>query len=98
MANDMTIATEIRDQLGGAALAMMGATNVLGDERALQMKIRGSRTVTNLRIELADDDTYTVSFFKIRGYDVRTVGELAGVYADQLRTVIEKQTGLYLSL
>lgn len=98
MTNDMTIATEIRNQLGHRALMMMGALNVLGGERSLQFKIRGSQKVSNIRIELAADDTYTVKFFKIRGLNVKTVAELDGVYVDGLHGVIESNTGLYLSL
>jgi hypothetical protein len=94
----MTVATEIRDQLGARALAMMGATNVLGDERALQFKIGGCKKITNIRIELADDDTYTVEFWKIRGFDMTKIHTAEMVYADGLRQVIEGQTGLYLSL
>jgi hypothetical protein len=99
MNNDMTIATEIRNQLGGSALFMMGAKNVLGGERDLQFKISGSpKKVTNIRIELAADDTYTVEFFKIRGLNVSKLATAEGVYVDQLRPVIESHTALRLSL
>jgi hypothetical protein len=98
MNNAANTAQTIADQLGTPALAMMGATNLLGDDRALQFKIRGCRKVTNIRIELADDDTYTVAFWKIRGLDMAKVAEVDMVYADGLRQVIEAKTGLYLSI
>jgi len=96
MSNTMQIANEIRNQLGAAAFVMMGATNLVGDARALQFKIRGSK-VTNIRIELAADDTYTVAFWKIRGAKMQKIDETEMVYADQLRPIIERATGLYLS-
>lgn len=98
MQTDMTVANEIRNQLGHAAFVMMGARNLVGDEKSLQFKIQGSRKATHVRITLDPTDTYTVEFMKVRGYDVKTVASLSMVYADGLRKVIETNTGLYLSL
>ena len=36
------------------------------------------------RVILADDDTYTLEFFSIRGVNVKTISEHAMVYADNL--------------
>lgn len=99
MTNDMSIATTIRDQIGSRAFVMMGAKGLTGDSRSLQFKIgSNAKRVTNVHIELAADDTYTVSFWNIRGYSMKLLKQVEGVYCDQLRGIIESETGLYLSL
>lgn len=94
-----TAAEIIRDQLGGGALMMLGAKDILGSENALQFAIRGSRKVSKIRITLDPSDTYTVEFFKKNGrFDYATVATVEGVYVDSLHAVIETNTGLYTSL
>lgn len=97
---DLTAANTILEQLGGNKFrAMTGAKDFVGDTRALQFRLpKNPKGVTNVRIELADDDTYTVKFFKIRKWDVTALGEQAMVYADSLRAVFESGTGLRTTL
>ena len=94
--SDLTVANEIRDQIGHQTFLMLGAQNLLGSEKGLSFKIRGSRKVSRIRIELAADDTYTVTFLKITGraLNVKTIATEEGVYVDSLHRVIESNTGL----
>jgi hypothetical protein len=96
----MTVAATIRQQVGSRAFVMMGSRLILEDERSILFEIRGCPKINKARITLEPTDTYRVEFFKIarRGLDVTTVADHEGVYADSLRPLIEKQTGLYLSL
>lgn len=77
---------------------MLGAQNLLGSEKGLSFKIRGSQQVSHIQIELTPADTYTVTFLKVRARVTKTVAVAEGVYADCLRKVIESHTGLYTRL
>lgn len=102
------IATEIRNQLGQKALYMMGAYDMLATERGLHFKFRGSKKCNAVQIVLCSDDTYHVEFVKyqplkltsrgLTGGTIKTVREFHGMYAEQLHTLIEIETGLRLSL
>src|SRR5262245_36013186 len=98
--SDLSVANIIRDQLGNRALFMLGAKDLLGSEteKSLSFRVRGSPTVNHIRIALAPNDTYTVTFSKVRGLKVKEVAKLEDVYVDSLHRVIEKNTGLYTSL
>ena len=52
----------------------------------------------HLHITLDPSDTYTVAFWRVRGPSCKEIESLSFVYADQLRAVVEKRTGLRLSL
>jgi hypothetical protein len=101
-ANSMNIANEIRRQVGPRAFAMMGAKNLLGSEDSLQFKIgRNAKRVTHIRITLDPSDTYRVEFIRVGRapmFKTTPVADFDGVYADSLHTLIEGNTGLYLSL
>jgi len=94
----MTTATTIQQQLGNRTFAMLGAFNFLDHGDALGFRFKGSRKANHLKVTLAADDTYTMTFTKIRGYDFATVKTVDGVYADSMHRVIESTTGLYTSL
>ena len=94
----MTIARTIQTQLGGA-LVMMGAHTLIDHGDALSFKFRGSRKANYLKITLAGDDTYTMDFLKVgRNFSIKEVASLSGVYASNVKSVIETTTGLYTSL
>lgn len=99
-----TIATTILEQLGGAGrlVAMMGARNFLDLGDGLQFKLgRGAANkATHLTITLTADDLYTVRFQRVakRGLEISEKGTTEGVYADQIRGLIERETGMYLSI
>lgn len=92
----MQVAQTIMAQLGGNRfVAMTGASTFVGDDRSLTFKIgRGAANKANrVRISLNDADLYDLTFFSIRGVDVRTVGEVSGVYADRLQAAFKDATG-----
>jgi len=99
---DLTVANVILEQLGGRRfIAMTGARNILGDATSLQLKIgRGARDgITNLRVELdLGSDTYTVTFYRIRGTKVAEVADFSMVHGDQLRSIFTSTTGFDTSL
>ena len=79
---------------------MLGTKLFMGDANSLMFDIRGCKTINKIRVTLAADDTYTVTFYKIArgGLSVATIATREGIYNDMLHAVIESETGLYLSL
>ena len=104
MATDTTIATEILRQLGGSRfVAMTGAKHVFASDegRTLQFRLPSSFAkdgINAVRVTLEDSDTYTVRYFRVRGTNVKPMGEDELVYADCLRRTFERRTGLSTSL
>lgn len=95
--SDLTVAREIARQLGPQAIALLGASQLVGGENFLQFKIRGCDRINCIRITLDANDTYTLAFWWIgrRATNVRKVSEREGIYCDMLHDVIESETGLY---
>jgi hypothetical protein len=98
-----SVATEILRQLGGQKLrAMLGMKGYLvvdaseGFSGGVDFKFPNKTKTAPNRVEilLADDDTYTVRFYR----DSRKLKEHDGIYADGLIDVFESETGLYLAL
>lgn len=97
--NTLDVAEKIQEQIGGRAFAMMGATNLMGDEKSLTFKISGSKNVSHVRVTLdALTDTYRIEFLKIRGVKVSTFHNSYGLQVSQLNEAISNHTGLALSL
>jgi hypothetical protein len=96
--SDLTVAKEIYNQLGKKAMFMMGAKNIAGDNNSLSFKISGSPKYNFIKITLNSLDLYDVKFIKYFNYKITREVEVNNVYNDQLKDVIEKNTGLYLSL
>jgi hypothetical protein len=96
----MTIAQTIAEQIGRPAFAMMGAKNIVAGERDLTFKVgANAKKVTHVRVTLDPSDTYSVEFIRVgRNYSVTTLASVALVHVEQLRSTIEANTGLYLSL
>ena len=101
------VGLEIQRQLGNMTLRMLGARNLLttNDARGgLQFKIgRNSNRITHIAITLDHDDTYRVTFSRVNSPRskrplIEVVAFTAGIYAEQLRDVIETHTGLYTTL
>jgi len=99
---DMTVAKEIRNQIGKAAFFMIGAKNFVGDTKMLRFKImRNAKKVTHVMITLDDSDTYTVEFIKVGNapkFVTKTLDSISMVYADMLKSVIGSGTGLELNM
>ena len=100
---DNTVAATILEQLGGVRIGVMiGAKSIGLDGRKLKVRFaaKSLNKSNHFEIELADNDTYAVSFWKIGrgGLECKKVAETTMVYANGLRQVVEQSTGLYLSL
>jgi len=96
---NMQVAKTIQKQLGHKALVMMGAKNQAGGKNYLSFRIgRNAKGVNYIKITLTAMDTYDVEFGAIRGTNYKIKSEAKGIYADMLHDVIEKNTGMYLSL
>lgn len=99
----MTIAQTILAQLGGAnrLKAMTGAHSFVAGERDLTFQF-GRKSPRNqikyVKIILTPDDLYTVKFFQYKKLEAIEVASISGIYADMLKTTIENETGLFLSL
>jgi len=91
---DLTVAKDIRKQIGEKALFMLGADNFAGDEKSLSFRIKGSNNANLIKITLTGADDYTMEFGKIWGGRYRIVNTVRGVYADMLNKTIEENTGL----
>lgn len=104
MADSMAVPEEILRQLGGNRfVAMTGASSFAGSKDALSFKLRtGAAGIRGVRIVLDPSDTYNVAFYKwtmkggVKHFGI--VKQVDGVYADQLREVFTRATGLETSL
>lgn len=78
---------------------MTGAKDFMGDADSLAFKLpRGARDGINyVKITLVAD-LYTVTFYRFRGTNLKALYEVEMVYADQLREVFTRYTGLETSL
>lgn len=94
MTTNIEIAETIRQQLGSGSLFMVGAKQLVAEERALRFRImRNEKGITHVRIELAADDTYTVELITVRCAKFRSTA-INGVYVDSLHETLERETGL----
>ncbi len=95
----MNIAQTIASQLGHKALFMIGAKNLIAGKDYLQMRIgRNSGNWNCLKIALNGLDLYNMTFYKIRKLTVTKKKTVDNIYCDQLRDIIETETGLRTSL
>ena len=97
VANSMVVAETIRAQIGNMAFTLLGASALAGDHNSLQFSIKGCKRINKIRIELNALDTYTVHFYKYNRstFECPEVSCVDFVYADNLHSVIESETGLY---
>ena len=98
---NIDIAKAILEQLGGSRFsAMTGAKNFASGVRSLQFSLpRAQKNGANkVRIKLTRDDLYTVEFWFLRGAHLSRVSVHDMVYADQLRALFTRETGLDTSL
>lgn len=95
----MIVAETIRQQIGNKALFMMGAKDLRGDDNSLTFNIgRNSFGVNVIQIKLNSMDLYDVTFYRLRKLELTEKSKAEGVYFDMLHAIIEKNTGMYLSL
>lgn len=94
----MKAANEILNQLGGNKfIAMTGAT-CYSDGNTLVSKFKGSKVANIMYITLNENDLYDVKICKFKGMSIKTVKEINGTYANTLKPLFEKTTGLRASL
>ena len=98
---DKRQAGETLKQLGGNRfIAMTGAKNFVVGPKGMGFKIgRNAKNVNYVRIDLdRGKDLYDMyfNFVSVRGVKVKS--KVKGVYADQLRGMFTKHTGMYTSL
>lgn len=94
------VAATILQQLGGNRfIVMTGAKNFVYSKDTLWFNVPKTKNKANkVAVKLDPNDTYTMTFYKIRGVEVKTVSEHDGLYWDQLQSVFTKETGLYTKL
>lgn len=99
---DDSVARTILEQMGGTGrlVAMAGAKGFVYDANAVSFKFpnRDRNRPNYCKVELAADDTYTVTFGRIVKWDLRSASTVEGIYWDQLVELFENATGIYLSL
>ena len=92
------IAATIYHQLGGGRFGIMtGAKNLIHGDNGLRFNLpRGfaKNGINLVKVTLTEWDTYTVEFMKYRNLEVKTIATEDMVYADQLRAIFTKNTGL----
>lgn len=95
----MKIGQIIQQQIGSRAFSMMGAKNLMLLENGLQWKVgRNPRGIIHVMVTLDNSDTYSVGFYKYSRRDPKQIAVVHDVHVENLRTAIESNTGLYLSL
>ena len=98
----LDIANTTLQQLGGQRfIVMTGANNITHTHTgtlAFRIGSGAKNKINHVKIELAADDTYTVTFTTLRKYDWTEVAKVEGVYADSLRRVFTEHTGFDCTL
>jgi hypothetical protein len=96
--DEADVAKVILQQMGGFGRlkAMIGAKNFSKTDNSLtfQWPSKQRSTGNALKVTLKGDDTYDMEFFN----GPKSVKKYDGVYNDQLKSIFEKQTGLYLTM
>lgn len=92
------VANTILRQLGGInrLVAMTGAYNFIDRGNGVSFKIKNAKA-NYIKITLNGKDLYNLEIGRIRGTTYKVVLEQEDLYNDQLKPMIEKTTGMYLS-
>jgi AraC-like DNA-binding protein len=104
MTSTQQVAETIFDQISngrrGQFAAMTGAKDFTSTGSGLRFRIGSgaANKATHCHIDLTPADTYTVTFYRVRGIKVSKVSEHADVYADTLRRLFSAETGMYLTI
>lgn len=90
------VAETIISQLGGRRFQVMtGAKDFVSSRFGVVFSICGGRKV---RVLLADNDTYSMEVFRLRGVNLRQIASASDVYCENLGDVFTSLTGLETSL
>jgi len=92
------VASTILEQLGGIGRlkVMTGAYNFIDVGNGVSFKMKNPRA-NYVKIKLNSMDLYDLEVGRIRGTTYKIVSEHKNVYAEDLKPLIEKASGLYLS-
>ena len=96
----MSIAKEIIEQLGGAGrlVRFIGLSLVLETNDGAVLKFPKSPLKVNMvKITLNGLDLYDIEFLNSHGLNLKTLAVEKNVYAEDLVSFFERNTGLYLS-
>ena len=104
--NDKEISDTIIKQLGGMNKinAMIGVKHVTYGRQATNIRFkaraknRQGKTINQITIRLQPSDEYTIEFLRVRAGKTTEIETLKDVPVQNLKSAIEKTTGLYLSL
>ena len=100
--NDKQISDTILKQLGGInrVAAMIGVKHITYGRQAtnIRFKARAKNSVNQLTIRLQPSDEYTIEFIRVRAGKSKVIETLKDVPAENLKSAVERTTGLYLSL
>ncbi len=95
---NMQIANTILEQLGGNRFqTMVGPKDMVAIENGLQFGLKrgfAKNTINKVVIKLNGLDLYDVTFYNIRGINIKEIETETNLYADQLQSVFTKVTGL----
>lgn len=96
----LAIANGIIQQLGGRLTTMLGAYSIDATETGLKFrfKARASNSSNCCVVDLESSDTYTVKFISIRGASIKEKSRHTEIYAEDLKTLFERETGLALGV
>ena len=97
------VSNEILRQLGGRMFKMMtGAKNFTGSEKENFLSFRlpgnGFSKFNYVKITLTPMDEYEIEFGNVRGSEYKMCEVIEGVWRETLVEVIERKTGLSLSM
>lgn len=107
MTTNRQIAQTILNQMGGVnrLQAMTGAKDFLILDNGVQFSFaKAIAGINRVTIRLTADDLYDIEFGSVRKSRVTHLpeytkrDETTGVYADRLKPIFERATGLFLSL
>ena len=93
------IASTIINQFGGFGKlkAMTGAYNFVAVENGISFRIK-NRSANYIKIILNAKDLYNVEIGRINGTNYKVILNKKDVYAENIKGLIEKETGMYLGL
>lgn len=107
MTHNQQIAQTILNQMGGKnrLIAMVGAKNFMAIDNGVQFDFaKAIAGINRVTIRLTFADLYDIEFGSVRKsrktqlpeYTARDVSQ--GVFADRLKPIFERATGLYLNI
>ena len=100
----MTVAQTILSQIGGNRfIAMTGAHSFVSTDDSLTFQFPRKTPrfqIKYVKIILKGDDTYTIKFFQYNAkkFELNEILEVSGALFTDLKPIIERETGLALSL